>query len=144
MTLAKEKIDMLRQSWAAAAPMAGTLLTRFYDTLFQMAPEAAQMFSGTDMEAQKGKLGAALGLVIREIETPGKILPTLQALGRRHAEMGVTAEDYDVVGAALISAFSETLGEAFDENTKMAWVAAYGTVASAMIAGGDYEQRRSA
>ena len=96
------------------------------------------------MEVQNGKLGAAPGLVIREIETPGRILPTLQVLGRRHAELGVTAADDDVVGAALISALSETLGEAFDANTRMAWVDAYGTVASAMMAGASQEQRRPA
>ncbi len=144
MTLAKETIDTLRKSWAVATPKADALLTRFYETLFQMAPQAAGMFSGTDMESQKSKLGAALGLVVREIETPGKILPTLHVLGRRHAEYGVVPEDYDVVGAALISALSETLGDVFCENTKMAWVAAYGTVASAMIAGGEYETRISA
>lgn len=144
MTLTTDKIAILRASWSGAEPHAEDLLTRFYARLFEMAPEAAAMFEGTDMAAQKSKLGAALALVIREIETPGKILPALHALGRRHAEFGVTAADYDVVGAALLTAFAETLGDAFCDTTRDAWAAAYTSVASAMIAGGEQDTRISA
>ena len=112
-------------------------MTRFYETLFEMAPEAAGMFAGTDMSAQKAKLGAALGLVVKEVENPGALLPALTALGRRHADMGVTPEQYDVVGAALLSAMDDTLGDAFCARTRAAWATAYETVASAMIAGGN-------
>ncbi len=141
MTLTTDKIATLRASWSSAEPHAGLLLTRFYDRLFEMAPEAAAMFEGTDMDAQKSKLGAALGLVIREIEAPGKLLPALHSLGRRHAAFGVTPADYDVVGAALLAAFAETLGDAFCEATREAWATAYTTVASAMIAGSEEEAR---
>ncbi|MEM1428281.1 MAG: globin domain-containing protein [Pseudomonadota bacterium] len=141
MTLSPDKIATLRSSWSDAAPHADALLTRFYAILFEMAPDAAAMFAGTDMEAQKSKLGAALGLVIREIETPGKILPALHALGRRHAAFGVAQADYDVVGAALLAAFAETLGDAFCDTTREAWATAYATVAAAMIAGGAEDGR---
>lgn len=144
MSMTAQTVATLRQSWSQAEPMAGTLLTRFYETLFEMAPQAAAMFSGTDMEAQKSKLGVALGLVMLELEAPGKLLPALHALGRRHAEFGVTEADYDTVGAALIAALSETLGDDFAPATRDAWITAYGTVASAMIAGAQGDTRLSA
>lgn len=144
MSLTKETIVTIRQSWAVAEPHATTLLTRFYEILFEMDPSVAGMFSGTDMAAQQAKLGAALGLVVREVENPGKLLPALTALGQRHGDIGVTADQYDVVGAALLSAMAETLGDSFCAETRNAWATAYGTVAGAMIAGAEANLRKSA
>lgn len=144
MSLTKETIAAIRLSWSIAEPQAASLLSRFYDTLFAMDPSVAEMFSGTDMAAQKAKLGAALGLVVREVDNPGTLFPALTALGRRHADFGVTSEQYDLVGAALLSAMEETLGERFCAKTRDAWANAYGAVAAAMIAGAESAAMKSA
>ena len=144
MPLNKDMIITLRRSWNKAEPVASTLLHRFYETLFEMEPSVAKMFSGIDMAAQQNKLGAALGLVIREVENPGKLLPALEALGRRHGEIGVTPDQYDIVGAALLSALDDTLGDDFTNQTREAWSTAYATVAGAMIAAAEHPTLQSA
>jgi hemoglobin-like flavoprotein len=136
MSLNQTQIDTLRESWAIAEPRSAALITRFYEILFERAPEKAAMFAGTDMDAQGRKLGAAVAFVIAEAGRPGRLLPALYDLGRRHAGYGVEPADYDAVGGALISALSETLGPAFSTRTRDAWATAYESVSCAMIAGG--------
>ena len=45
---------------------------------------------------------------------------------------------YDVVGEALLATLSDALGDAFDAETKAAWVAVYGIVQKTMI-GDNYD-----
>lgn len=144
MSLAPETVAELRESWRIAAPQGEALTARFYEILFATLPKAAAMFSGTDMHGQGAKLGAALTLVVREADNPGKLLPVLHELGRRHDAYGVTPEDYETVGAALVSAMAETLGEAFSPSARAAWISAYGTVSGTMMAGATTLQLKSA
>ena len=51
---------------------------------------------------------------------------------------GVVPEHYAVVGEALIATLSDALGDAFDAETKEAWVAVYGIVQKTMI-GDNYD-----
>ena len=60
------------------------------------------------------------------------LLPAVEALGRRHAAYGIADHHFDSVGAALVRAFSETLGDAWTPAVQDAWVAAYGLIVSVM------------
>ena len=47
MNLTETHIETLRESWALAEPKSAALITRFYEILFERAPEKAAMFAGT-------------------------------------------------------------------------------------------------
>ena len=66
------------------------------------------------------------------------IMPILTSLGTKHVGYGVVPEHYAVVGEALIATLSDALGDAFDAETKAAWVAVYGIVQKTMI-GDNYD-----
>jgi hemoglobin-like flavoprotein len=63
---------------------------------------------------------------LRQVE---KISSAVQDLGRRHAGYGVTPEDYEPVGAALLWALEQGLESAFRPKVRDAWIATYATIA---------------
>ena len=67
-----------------------------------------------------------------------ELVPILTSLGTKHVGYGVVPEHYAVVGEALIATLGDALGDAFDAETKSAWVAVYGIVQKTMI-GDNYD-----
>jgi hemoglobin-like flavoprotein len=144
MALTDEMIREIRESWDHVAADADGTMRLFYQTLFEIAPEVAEYFDGLDMAAQRRKLAAALGLVVRHADSVGGLVPQLNALGATHARKGVQPAHYDAVGAALLKTLETGLGPAFTEATRAAWATAYSAVAGAMIDGAAAPLRRSA
>lgn len=131
------QIERIRTSWSAVEPMAVQAATLFYSQLFELDPTIKRLFRSADMEKQRKVLMQTLSVVVKSLDKLDTIMPAIQALGRRHAGYGVRAEHYETVGAALLWTLEQGLGEAFDEETRDAWTAAYGTLASVMIAAGE-------
>jgi hemoglobin-like flavoprotein len=131
------QIDLIRASWSAVEPIADTAATLFYDHLFELDPAIRRLFRRTDMAAQRKILMQTLTVVVKSLDKLDTIVPAVQALGRRHAGYGVRSEHYESVGIALLWTLEQGLGEAFDDETREAWAAAYGTLASVMIAAAD-------
>jgi hemoglobin-like flavoprotein len=131
------QIDLIRASWSAVEPIADTAATLFYDQLFELDPAIRRLFRRTDMAAQRKILMQTLTVVVKSLDKLDTIVPAVQALGRRHAGYGVRSEHYESVAIALLWTLEQGLGEAFDDETREAWAAAYGTLASVMIAAAD-------
>ena len=135
MSLTPEHIAEIRKSWVALSQDPDAMTELFYEQLFRIAPEVKPLFAGTDLPAQRKKLAAAIGLVVRHVEDLSPVVPGLQDLGRRHVAYGVRDAHYDAVGQALIHAIATRLGPKFTAATQDAWVAAYTAVATTMQAG---------
>ena len=131
------QIDLIRTSWSAVEPIADTAATLFYDQLFELDPAIRRLFRRTDMAAQRKILMQTLTVVVKSLDKLDTIVPAVQALGRRHAGYGVRSDHYESVGIALLWTLEQGLGDAFDDETREAWAAAYGTLASVMIAAAD-------
>jgi len=97
-----------------------------------LAPDFRPLFP-EDMSEQKKKLLQSLVLVVNNLKKPEAVLPAVQELGRRHVDYGVKPEHYQTVGAALIWALSQQLGEQWNDEVQAAWVAAYTLVANVMV-----------
>lgn len=95
--------SVLKQSLTQFAPLGHKLTSTFYEALFAQYPMLRKMFP-VDMQAQQQKLLDSLTFVVGALETPDKIFPQLDAMGRRHAQYGATKEHYDVVCSVLVSA----------------------------------------
>ena len=80
------------------------------------------------------QVATAVGMLTKLDE----LVPILTSLGTKHVGYGVVPEHYAVVGEALIATLSDALGDAFDAETKAAWVAVYGIVQKTMI-GDNYD-----
>jgi hemoglobin-like flavoprotein len=128
------QVQLIQSSWAAVEPIADQAATIFYARLFELDPRLADLFRSTDMPKQRKVLMQTLTVVVKGIGRIDDLVPAVQALGRRHVGYGVAVQDYETVGAALIYTLEQGLGDAFTDETRTAWVKAYGVLSSVMIA----------
>jgi hemoglobin-like flavoprotein len=129
------QIGILEESFDLVAPRGEELVERFYERLFASAPEVRPLFAGIDLPRQRQMLLGALVLLRKSLRNLGAIVPSLQALGARHATYGVRAEHYPIVGAALLEALAEIGGSAWVDEYTLAWADAYQVVQDTMLSG---------
>ena len=127
-----QQIELVQDSFEKVRPIADQAAETFYQRLFEIAPEYRHLFR-KDMKKQGAMLMSTLGLAVGSLKNLEAILPAVRALGKRHAEYGVTAEHYQPVAEAFLWTLDHYLGEDFTPELKDAWVEAYTTLAGAMI-----------
>ena len=127
-----EQIKLVQDSFALVAPIADDAATLFYGRLFEIAPEVQPLFGG-DMTAQGRKLMQTLGVVVAGLDDLEELLPVAGALAVRHVGYGVEPEHYAPVGASLLWALEQGLGDGFTAAVAEAWATAYGLLSNAMI-----------
>jgi methyl-accepting chemotaxis protein len=129
------QVAILEESFDLVAPRGEELIERFYERLFDIAPEVRPLFAGTDMPRQRQMLLGALVLLRKSLRNLGAIVPALQAMGARHAGYGARPEHYPIVGAALLSSLAEIGGSAWTAEYNQAWADAYQVVQDTMLSG---------
>lgn len=130
--IADSEIALVQASFAKVVPVAEALSRDFYDILFRDNPGTRQLFP-EDMRAQREKLISTLAMVIRGLRDFDAIRSDVAALGKRHVGYGAVAPHYEAVGAALIEALAQHLGEAWTPETADAWMRIYFVLAGTML-----------
>jgi hemoglobin-like flavoprotein len=140
-----EQVQLVQSSFGQLEARASDVALAFYNRLFELDPSLRRLFPN-DIRAQGRKLMQVLAVAVRGLADPAPLVPMLYELGRRHASYGVREQDYDTVGAALVSTLERELGDAFTQQVKNAWLAVYSLVASTMQAAAQpiAAERRSA
>lgn len=93
--------------------------TRFYERLFEVAPEVAPMFG--DVAAQRAKLADELGAMVELLADLGALDERARALGQRHRGYGVRAAHYRVALEVMVATLDEVLGPEFTPKDRDAW-----------------------
>jgi hemoglobin-like flavoprotein len=124
-------IALVQSSWKQVQPAAAQAAAMFYGRLFLLDPSVRPLFRG-DLREQGTKLMSMISVAVNALARIETLVPAVQALGRRHAGYGVEDRHYDTVEAALLWTLEQGLGEAFSDETRQAWRAAYGMLASTM------------
>ncbi len=127
-----EQKRLVQQTWHQVAPAAEIVSALFYDRLFALDPKLRALFDGVDLQRQREKLILALSSVVLRLDELEALVPQIEDLGRRHAELGVSNTHYETVGAALLATLKTGLGEAWTEEVRDAWTVAYGAIADVM------------
>jgi hemoglobin-like flavoprotein len=125
------QIDLVQASWKQVVPVAETAAQMFYGRLFFLDPSLRMLFRG-DLREQGQKVMAMISFSVNGLTRLQELMPTVEALGRRHARYGVRPEHYYTVGAALLWTLEQGLGAAFTPAVREAWVAAYAVLANTM------------
>lgn len=124
-------------------PVVGANLTtitgRFYERLFEDHPDLLKnlfnrtnQVSGAQREALAGAVAAfATVLVERPGERPDAVL---SRIAHKHASLGITPDQYTIVGRHLMAAVGEVLGDAVTPQIAAAWEEVYWLMANALIA----------
>ena len=128
-----DQIAAVQKSFSAVLPIANQAGMMFYERLFATEPRLRNLFSG-DMAAQSEKLMQMIGTAVYSLYQLETIVPTVRALGIRHAGYGVSEGDYETVGAALLWTLEQGLGPSFTPEVAQAWAAAYTLLADTMKA----------
>jgi hemoglobin-like flavoprotein len=126
-----DQVTLVRNSFALVEPIAPQAAALFYDNLFQADPSLRALFRG-DMAEQGGRLMSMIGSAVQMLGQPDKLIPVLQAMGRRHVGYGVQEAHYAPVGAALLLTLKQGLGEAFTPEVHNAWATLYGVISQTM------------
>jgi hemoglobin-like flavoprotein len=112
-------------------PISETAAALFYTRLFELDPSLRPMFRA-DLKEQGKKLMDMIAVVVVNLRNLDRVVMGVQALGARHAGYGVRDEHYGTVGAALLWTLEQGLGDAFTEDVREAWTAAYTLLATTM------------
>jgi hemoglobin-like flavoprotein len=127
-----ETCRILRDSWEHIRPVSKDIAVSFYERLFAQNPAIARLFVGTDMLAQRDKFMVMLSEIVRVIDQPEQFASTVADSGRRHIAYGVRNRDYADVGAALLFALEQNLGDAYTPAVGEAWREAYELLSGVM------------
>lgn len=130
--MSPETERLLRESWEMLHPIGDELSSSFYARLFASNPSLAALFSTTDMAEQRRKFAVMLAEVVRVLDQPQLLVSEVAASGRRHVQYGVKSRDFEDVGAALLFAIGESLGDRFTPEVQAAWREAYELLAAVM------------
>ena len=132
-----EQVTLVKVSWEQVKPISETAAELFYGRLFELDPSLKPLFKTDDMKEQGRKLMATIGVAVSSLERLDEILPTVQALGNKHAhQYNIPDSSYETVGQALLWTLGKGLGDAFTDDTREAWTLTYTTLADVMIAAG--------
>ena len=126
-----KQIALVQGSWAKVQPISDAAATLFYHKLFSLDPSLKPLFRG-DMKEQGAKLMAMITFAVQGLSRLDRIVPGLEALGRRHAGYGVKERHYAIVASALLWTLTEGLGDDFTPETSDAWAAAYELLSGTM------------
>jgi hemoglobin-like flavoprotein len=129
-----DTVALVREScqWLPSDP--GALTRRFYELLFDLAPQVRPMFP-EDLSEQSDRLLQALLAAVAALDHPVDAERQLRRLGAAHrTRYGVTEEMYVYVGHALIRAVREVTGTT-SVSVSSAWAAVYEWLAAHMIDG---------
>ncbi len=128
------QIQRIEESFRALAPRGPELVDRFYALLFSRFPAVRPLFP-QQMQAQKDKLLASIGLVVKSLRNPDGLKQTLLGLGARHAQYGTQEAHYPAVRDTLLDVMSEMAGNLWTTQLNQDWTDALNWVANVMIEG---------
>ncbi len=125
---------LVQASFEQVKPNADVAARLFYGCLFELNPGLEALFT-SDLEEEGRKLMEMIGLAVKGLDRLHEFVPTLLALGSRHAAYGVAEHDYISVRRALLSTLERGLGAAFTAEVKEAWITVDELLADTMKAG---------
>ena len=128
-------VSLLRSSFELVVERQPQLTPRFYEILFSRYPQVQPLFGRNAQTQQAEMLQQALVAVMDHLDDAAWLTSTLEAMGRKHVDYGVTNEMYAFVGDALLSTLAEVAGSDWTPELAAAWQEAYGAIATLMQRG---------
>jgi len=127
-----DQITLVQNSFRQVAPIRDEVSAQFYARLFELDPSLRRLFPD-DLTKQRHDLMVMLSVVIGSLRYIDGLVPSIQALARRHIAYGARPEHFQTVGAALLGTLSQGLGDAFTPELEAAWIAVYGALVNTML-----------
>jgi len=129
--MTSKQIELVQGTWEQVIPLSDQVAVLFYGRLFELKPELKLLFK-SDLKEQGAKLMRMITVAVRHLDDLDQLVPKAEELGRRHVAYGVKEEHYAIVGTALLWTLDKGLGDAFTQEVREAWTAAYDLLATVM------------
>lgn len=127
----EDQLALVKATAPAVVENSLAISARLYERLFENHPETKAFFADTS-PGQAQRLADALVAYCENIDDLSPIEPVVKAIARKHVAVGVQPAHYDVVGAELLAAVVDILGE-LPTDVVDAWAAAYQALADVFI-----------
>ncbi|MFG0265798.1 MAG: NO-inducible flavohemoprotein [Rhodopirellula sp. JB055] len=133
--LSENTIRIVKEITPVVAANAETITRRFYERMFEVNPEVKVFFNQSHQHTggQQKALAGAICAYFTHIDNPGVLLPAVELIAQKHCSLGIQAEHYPIVGANLLAAIKDVMGEAATEEILGAVEEAYGFLADIFI-----------
>ncbi|WP_461189128.1 globin domain-containing protein [Arthrobacter sp. Z4-13] len=134
--------DKSRPVIEATLPLVGSRISeitpKFYQRLFAAHPELLDgLFSRSNQRSgnqQQALAGSIAAFATHLVNNPGTLPETvLSRIAHRHASLGITEPQYQVVYEHLLAAIAEDLAEVITPEIEEAWTEVYWLMADALI-----------
>ncbi|WP_406421965.1 FAD-binding oxidoreductase [Streptomyces sp. NBC_00873] len=137
--LSESSTATVRATLPAVGAAIGDIADLFYRKLFDAHPELLRdlfnrgnQASGAQRQALAGSIAAFATQLVEHPDTRPDVM--LSRIAHKHASLGVTAAQYEVVHTHLFAAIVEVLGDAVTPEVAAAWDEVYWLMANALIA----------
>ncbi|MFF8915234.1 globin domain-containing protein [Streptomyces sp. NPDC015032] len=136
--LSETSTATVRATLPAVGAAIGDIADLFYRKLFDAHPELLRdlfnrgnQASGAQRQALAGSIAAFATQLVEHPDTRPDVM--LGRIAHKHASLGVTAAQYDIVHTHLFAAIAEVLGDAVTPEVAAAWDEVYWLMAGALI-----------
>ncbi|MFD9503962.1 globin domain-containing protein [Streptomyces sp. NPDC060035] len=137
--LSETSTATVRATLPAVGAGIGEIADLFYRKLFDDHPELLRdlfnrgnQASGTQRQALAGSVAAFASHLVEHPDTRPDAM--LSRIANKHASLGITPPQYEVVHTHLFAAIAEVLGDAVTPEVAAAWDEVYWLMANALIA----------
>ena len=133
--LDQKTIEIVKSTVPALKEHGVEITKTFYKNMFENNPEVKGLFN---MDRQvSGEQPKALAMTIlaaaQNIDNLEVLLPAVKKIGEKHCDVPIKEERYPRVGANLLTAIKEVLGDAATNEIIDAWAKAYEVIAKVFI-----------
>ncbi|MCC9089029.1 globin domain-containing protein [Bacillus pumilus] len=133
--LSTDQMNAIKQSAPLLKAEGTKLVTVFYQNMIRQHPELLNQFNKTNLMngSQPEALAATLYQAALHIDRLEQLLPAVKQIAHKHVSVMVKKEQYPIVGYHLIKAMKEVFGLTEQDDTLLAWKAAYDIIANIFI-----------
>jgi nitric oxide dioxygenase len=130
--------EVVRATLPVVGAAIGEITPLFYRKMFAAHPELERdLFNRGNQkqgEQQKALAGAIAGFATLQLDPdPARAQQLLARIAHKHASLGITPEQYQIVHTHLFEAIVEVLGDAVTADVAAAWDELYWLMAEALI-----------
>src|SRR5690606_23735845 len=113
--------NVLQRSFEFLAPQSDRLAKRVFEKLLKDYPQYRPLFAKVEIVDLRQRLIQSLALVVKSAQRPETMVRYLSELGIRHAEYGITDNDYRPFTSVLLGVLAEFSGARWTPEVKTAW-----------------------
>lgn len=138
MTISQKTIDIVKATAPAVKEHGEKITSRMYEIAFAERPDYKLGFENTWMvdahgNGQAKKLAASVYAYATHIDRLEELAKAVESIAHKHVEARILPEQYSLIGAKLLEAMKDVLGEAATEEVIDAWGEAYNALANIFI-----------